>query len=64
MIRIVLAIVLIFLILNQTETYVPRTFLDEEWREVRNDPRRRADPFNTCSPESFGDCTKRAFPHL
>jgi len=63
-IRFVIAMVIVFLILHKTEMYVPRSFLDEEWREVRNDPRRRADPFNTCSPESFGECSKRAFTHL
>lgn len=59
-----IAVIIVFFILRQGELYVPRSFIDEEWRAVRNEPRRKADPFNTCSPESFGACTKTAFNHL
>lgn len=59
-----IAVIIVFFILRQGELYVPRSFLDEEWRAVQTDPRRKADPFNTCSPESFGACAETAFPHL
>lgn len=62
--KIVIVVLLVCFILRQGETYVPRSFLDEEWRAVQTDSGRKADPFNTCSPESFGDCAKVAFPHL
>lgn len=51
-------------VMDKKEKYVPRSFLDEEWTAVRNDPRRKAGPFNTCSPESFDECAKVAFPLL
>jgi hypothetical protein len=62
--RIAIAVIIVFFILRQGELYVPRSFLDEEWRTVQTDPKRKADPFNTCSPESFGACAETAFPHL
>lgn len=62
--RIAIAVVIVFFILRQGEMYVPRSFLDEEWRAVQNDPRRKAGPFNTCSPESYGECADNAFRHL
>ena len=59
-----IAVIIVFFILRQGELYVPRSFVDEEWRAVQTDSRRKADPFNTCSPESFGSCTKTALSHL
>lgn len=64
LVRIAIAVIIVFIILRQGELYVPRSFLDDEWRAVQTDPKRKADPFNTCSPESFGACAKTAFPHL
>lgn len=49
---------------EKKEKYIPRSFSDGEWAGVRNDPRRKAGPFNTCSPESFDECAKVAFPLL
>lgn len=63
-IRFALAALIVYILLTKTETYIPRTFLDEEWKSVRNDPGRKADPFNTCSPENYDECSKVAFPHL
>ena len=63
-VKIAIAVVIVYIILNKTEMYVPRSFVDEEWRAVQNDPRRKAGPFNTCSPESFDECAKVAFPLL
>ena len=51
-------------IIDKKEKYVPRSFLDEEWSAVQNDRRRKTGPFNTCSPESFDECAKAAFPLL
>lgn len=62
--RIAIAVIIVFFILRQNELYVPRSFVDEEWRAVQTDPKRKAGPFNTCSPESFSACTETAFPHL
>lgn len=59
-----IAVAIVYFLLNTYELYVPRSFLDEEWKAVRNQPTRKADPFNTCSPESFGECAKVAFPLL
>lgn len=59
----IIALIVCF-ILRQGENYVPRSFLDEEWKAVQTETRRKADPFNTCSPESFSDCAKVAFPQL
>lgn len=59
-----IAIVIVYIFLKEAELYIPRSFSDEEWSAVRNDPRRKAGPFNTCSPEAFDECTKVAFPLL
>lgn len=59
-----IAIAIVFILLKQNELYVPRSFLDEEWKAVRNHPTRKAGPFNTCSPESFDECEKVAFSLL
>lgn len=59
-----LALALAYFLLSQSELYVPRSFVDEEWRATRNDPRRVSGAFNTCSPERFDECAKVAFPHL
>ena len=59
-----IALAIVFFLLKQNELYVPRSFLDDEWKAVRNKPTRKTDPFNTCSPESFDECAKVAFPHL
>ncbi len=62
--RIAIAVIIVFFILRQGELYVPRSFVDEEWRAVQTEPRRKAGPFNTCSPESFGACAETTFSHL
>ena len=62
--RIAIAVIIVFFILRQSELYVPRSFVDDEWRAVQTEPRRKAGPFNTCSPESFGACAETAFTHL
>jgi hypothetical protein len=59
----VLALLIVYLILRQTELYVPR-ILDSDWLNTRNDPERKGGPFNKCSPESFDECAKVKFPHL
>jgi hypothetical protein len=59
----VAALIIVYTLLRWTELYVPRT-LDSDWKYTRNDATRKADPFNVCSPESFGDCAKTKFPHL
>ncbi len=64
LVTLAIAVIIVFFILRQGELYVPRSFLDEEWRPVQNDTRRKAGPFNTCSPESFGDCAKNTFTNL
>jgi hypothetical protein len=41
--------------------------LDSHWKGVRkhsNDGNRVRDPFNTCSPESYDECARKAMPHL
>tara|TARA_B100000427_G_scaffold211536_1_gene176410 strand:+ start:1197 stop:1439 length:243 start_codon:yes stop_codon:yes gene_type:complete len=48
---------------NITEIYT-NLVLDTEWKETRNKPLTTSDPFNICSPESFGDCKKVKMPHL
>lgn len=59
----VLAMIIVYSILRQTELYIPR-ILDEDWMATRNDPFRKADPFNTCSPESFDDCKRSEIDYL
>ena len=63
-VKIAIAVVIVYILLSRTELYVPRSFVDEEWRAVQNDTRRKAGPFNTCSPESFDECAKVDFPIL
>ena len=31
---------------------------------LSNNRKQTKDPFNVCSPESYGDCAKTAMPHL
>jgi hypothetical protein len=64
MIKVFIALVIVYLLLRKSELYIPRSLLDDEWKAVRNTPTRKADPFNTCSPESFDECAKVAFPLL
>ena len=58
-----LALLIVYLVLRQTELYIPR-ILDTDWLNTRNDPERKGDPFNKCSPESFGECAEVKFPNL
>ena len=58
-----IALVIVFFILREYELYT-NLVLDTEWKETRNRPLTTSDPFNTCSPESFGDCKKVKMPHL
>lgn len=62
--KLAIAVIIVYFLLRQNELYIPRSLLDEEWKAVRNTPTRKADPFNTCSPESFDECAKVAFPLL
>ena len=64
LIKIAIAVVIVFFILRQSEMYVPRSFLDEEWSAVQSGSKRTADPFNTCSPETFDSCAKIAVGNL
>ena len=50
-----IALVIVFFILRESELYT-NLVLDTEWKETRNRPLTTSDPFNKCSPESFGDC--------
>jgi hypothetical protein len=59
-----IALIVVYFILSKTEMYRGMYALDSEWKETRNNLKRTADPFNTCSPESFGDCKKVEMPHL
>jgi len=58
-----IALVIVFFILRESELYT-NLVLDTEWKETRNRPLTTSDPFNNCSPESFGDCKKVKMPHL
>jgi len=58
-----IALLIVFFILRQTELYT-NLVLDTEWKETRNKPLTTSDPFNTCSPESFPECKKVKMPHL
>jgi hypothetical protein len=58
-----IALVIVFFILRESELYT-NLVLDTKWKETRNRPLTTSDPFNTCSPESFGDCKKVKMPHL
>ena len=59
----IIALIIVFFILRESELYT-NLVLDTEWKETRNRPLTTSDPFNTCSPESFGDCKKVKMPHL
>ena len=59
----VLALLIVYLILRQTELYVPR-ILDSDWVRTINDQSRKGGPFNNCSPESFGECERPEFKYL
>jgi hypothetical protein len=63
MLTAVLALLLVYLILRETELYVPR-ILDGDWVPTINDTERKGGPFNKCSPESFGECEKPEFRYL
>ena len=58
-----LALAAVFFILKKSELYT-NLVLDTEWNKTRNTPRPASNPFETCSPESFGDCPKRDLPNL
>ena len=59
-----IAAFIVYILLRETELYKGVYALDTEWTGTRNDLKRTADPFNTCSPESFPDCEKVKMPHL
>jgi hypothetical protein len=59
-----IALVTVYILLSKSELYKGVYTLDTEWTNTRNDFKRTADPFNTCSPESFDDCKKVKMPHL
>lgn len=63
MLTAVLALLIVYLILRQTELYVPR-ILDGDWVPTINDQGRKGNPFNKCSPESFGECERPEFKYL
>lgn len=66
LITLLIALLIVALLLRGFEMYtIPRTLsLDTEWNEVLNRPKRVSDTFNTCSPESYNDCSLKAFPNL
>ena len=63
-ITISIALIIVYLILSKSEMYRGMYALGSEWEGTRNDFKRTADPFNTCSPESFPDCKKVEMSHL
>ena len=64
LIPLAIAMFIVVFIFRQCELYIPRAVLDDEWSDVQTDPRRVRDPFNTCSPENYDECSKVAFSHL
>jgi len=63
MLTAVLALLIVYLILRQTELYGVR-LLDGEWVPTINDKGRKGGPFNKCSPESFSECERPEFKYL
>lgn len=68
-ITLLIAVVIAYILLRRFELYTSlstsRTlFLDTNWNATQNKPKRVADVFNTCSPESYNECAKIAFPNL
>jgi|SaaInl6LU_22_DNA_1037377.scaffolds.fasta_scaffold04899_7 hypothetical protein len=67
-ITLAIALLIAYVLLRRFELYSLSTsrtlFLDKNWNETLNKPKRVSDPFNTCSPESYGGCAKIAFPNL
>lgn len=64
-----LAIILTFCICTEKYTMLNRHYdhsLDDAFSVYRlsNGRKQTKDPFNTCSPESYDECTKNAMPHL
>ena len=54
-----IALIIVYLILSQSEMYMAAQ------RYTRTDVGNRvAEPFMTCSPESFDECKKAEMPHL
>lgn len=76
LITLLIALLIVAILLRGFELYtIPRTLtldtewnrtlpLDTEWNKVLNHPKRVSDTFNTCSPESYKDCSLKAFPNL
>jgi len=63
MLTAVLALLIVYLVLRQTELYGVR-LLDGEWVPTINDKGRKGGPFNKCSPESFGECERPESKYL
>jgi hypothetical protein len=54
-----IALIIVYFILSQSEMYMAAQ------RYTRTDVGNRvAEPFMTCSPESFDECKKAEMPHL
>jgi hypothetical protein len=54
-----IALIIVYFILSQSEMYMAAQ------RYTRTDVGNRvAEPFMTCSPESFDECKKAKMPHL
>jgi hypothetical protein len=61
----ILALIIVLLLDRRFELYViPRNILDIPWKETRNEPKRAAGYFNTCSPESLNSCERPKIPLL
>jgi hypothetical protein len=55
-----IALIIVYFILSKSEMY-----MDTAQRYTRTDVGNRvAEPFMTCSPESFDECKKAKMPHL
>ena len=62
MLKAILALLIVYFILRKTELYT--SFLDGDWVPIINDPQRKGEAFNKCSPESFADCEKPEMRYL
>ncbi len=75
--RLFIAIIIVIILATKFDLYSPefltrRDFLSTDWGSRKEEKQQRgtqsghvkSDVFNTCSPESFGDCAKVAMPHL
>ena len=65
MIKLLIALIIVYIILDKTELY-QNIVLDTAWKDTRVKKKgtTTSDTCNKCSPDSFSDCKKPKMEHL